>query len=197
MGATVTEVGKRFLGFVCVVVLGAVRCNNEYSLAPTPCDDYCLALQRAECPEDWPDDCVSSCELTRSPTKHPACADQFDALLGCYQNADDGDFFCADDRSEPRRGVCAAENQAIDFCIEPVFYRCTTFCQSKRERCRDDVDWAEVDWSACLDFCSPPVPACEEEAMRYYDCELENDTSCGPSPLCFLLHGTYLDCLNP
>ena len=182
--------GKRLLGFVCIVAFAGTSCDSEYSFAPTPCDDYCLATQRADCADDWPDDCVSYCELTRSPTNHPACSGDFYALLDCYQNADDGDFFCADDESEPRRGVCEAENRAMDYCIEPVYNRCTELCRSKHERCSD------FEWTECQSGCQIPIPACEDAAVAYYDCELENDASCGPSPLCALLQAGYADCLG-
>lgn len=188
--ATLRGVGKGFVEALVLVALSGVGCDGEYSLAPTPCDDYCLAVQRAGCDEDWPDDCVRRCEFTRSPTLYPNCTDDFDTLVRCYRALDDSDFTCQFDESEPRPGFCESEEREQNFCIEPILYRCIELCSTRGERC------ANVEPNECFRGCIVSSNECESERTRYLDCELADTTACGPSPSCTELSVELSECLS-
>jgi hypothetical protein len=175
------------VGFAFVAV---IACDDDYVLPPTPCDDYCLAWLRADCAEDWPHECVKQCELARSPTIFPECTDEFDGVLECLRSADDTDFECVNDRSEPRIEACGFEIKSLDFCIGPVFYRCLELCQSRGERCQ------AFDPNACFQSCVNPPAQCEESAMRWLDCELAEDRACDPTPRCAPLLAELWQCVN-
>src|SRR5262245_4743292 len=150
-------VGKR-----CVLILGltaGLGCDNDYPLAPTPCDDYCVALQRANCPEDWPEQCVSECELVFSPTRFPDCAPEFDTLVACYQGLGDDDFECSDERSVARAESCEEEQFQQRACLEPIVFRCRTLCERFVEHC-------EAELEPCLLGCHSVQPGCEELRVR-------------------------------
>lgn len=164
------------MGKRCVAVLGlvaGVACDNGYQLAPTPCDDYCLALQRADCPEDWPSDCVELCELELSPTRFPDCAGEFDTLVGCYQALEDDDFECYEDTSEARVDRCEEEQFWLDACVEPVMSRCLRLCDLEVEHCG-----APDDRYDCVYICSEGPAACEDEEIRYLDCRIASESVC-------------------
>jgi hypothetical protein len=181
------------LGFAALAALAIAGCDDEYALPPTPCDDYCFAKQRADCEEDWPDECVQQCELSASPIKNPDCADEFDTLLACYQGLDDDDFECVDEASEPRLDLCEDEVRAHKFCLAPVYYRCLELCETRVEHCEDyGVDVR----SNCLSGCSGVPYWCESVAVARLDCELADELACPVSPNCAALSGELSDCLR-
>ena len=169
------------MGKCCVAILGlvaGVACDNGYPLAPSPCDDFCLALQRADCAEDWPDDCVRQCEFNQSPERHPDCAAEFETLLACYQALDDDAFTCIDEQSEARGGFCEEERFKQQACVYPILFREVYLCEVRAERCPD------FDRYLCLSVRAEVPPACEEEGIRYLDCEIADETACSRSLRC-------------
>jgi hypothetical protein len=181
-------VGKRSVVVLGLVALAALRCDNDYPIAPTPCDDYCLATQRAGCEEDWPDNCVGFCELNRSPTSYPHCSEGFDALLACYQVLGDDDFECVNDGSEPLPGLCEDEKRTHDFCLAPLLYRCLEYCGTRAERCD------EIDANACVRGCLAFPSECEDAAVRFLDCELAEESACYVT--CYELYVELYNCFN-
>ncbi len=180
-------------GTLCVALLASLAlagCNDDYPLPPTPCDDYCLATQRADCSEDWPDECVRTCEFTRSPKSYPDCSGDFDALLHCYEGLGPHDFTCEADRSAPLPGRCENEERALNFCTAPIIYRCIELCQTRGQRCTN------VDPNSCFRACYSR-DQCDNARIRYLDCELADGTACDPSPDCTALSVELSDCLNP
>ena len=182
--------GRDWTATPALAVLAVMGCDNEYPLAPTPCDEYCLVTQRAGCAEDWPDQCVGYCELSRSPAKYPACADRFEVVVGCYRSASSADFVCRFDQSEPKEGVCEGEARDLDFCIEPVYNRCRIFCEALGEHCEG------VDVFDCLRGCSSERSRCEGERVRQLDCELSGEIGCTPNPSCILLYNEVYECFS-
>lgn len=178
------------LGFAALSLLAIAGCEGEYSLAPTACDDYCFAKQRADCEEDWPDECVEQCEISGSPSRAPECAAEFDAMLACYQSLDDGDFECVYELSEPRPGLCEDETLAHEFCLGPVYYRCLTLCETKVEHCEG------FELRTCMPGCTNIPYWCESIAVARLDCELLDELACPVSPSCTEISNELSDCLR-
>ena len=177
------------LGVAMLAVFCLAGCEDEYSLAPTPCDDYCLATQRAGCPDDWPDDCVRNCEFTVSPTSYPDCADEFASLLGCYQALSDREFTCEFDESTPLPGRCESEEETLNFCTNPVLHRCNELCGRWNDRCEN------FDPNICFQSCSSSGDECVNERVRWLDCELAHMTACETSLPCEALSFELSICL--
>src|SRR3954467_7629021 len=100
-----------------VLALGLVlaACRGDYSISPTACDEHCKIIERADCSEDYPADCVRDCEAARSGQ---ACERAWQALDGCYADADADAFVCVDDRSQPG-SVCLPERRGLSECLLP------------------------------------------------------------------------------
>ena len=170
----------------------ALGCSNEYPLPPTPCDDYCLATQRAGCPEDWPEKCVSSCEFLYAPEAHPECRERFDLAVACFDGASSADFHCVNERSEPREGVCQALWQTLYGCVRPLDLACERLCQGSVEGC---AGLAGEDWEDCWVSCRHDVAYCEEPANLYAVCEASRGPGCGASLECAPEHAALVACL--
>jgi len=177
----------------------ALGCNEPYPLPPTPCDDYCFATQRADCPEDYPEACVSQCEDDGVLHRHPDCEKEWSARNACYLGADDEEFFCDADEghSVPRGELCLDERRALLTCISPEAELCLTDCFRRSRECGDDP--GDCDW-AC-----GGQDTCNGEARAYYDCALENDVDCtdpeedmrSPEEIpCLEQIGIWFDCLG-
>lgn len=149
-----------------------VACESGYPLAPTLCDDWCLATQRADCPGDWPHECAGWCThfLYENAVRH-GCEAQWRELLACYQAAPDGDFYCRGELSQARPGVCAIEQSRLGRCVNPVWQSCYEVCAAFVYSC-DDYDVAP-----CSQWCAALPDSCLE-AVPYHDCLIEHAAGC-------------------
>jgi hypothetical protein len=133
--ARLARSGSRLIP-VCGSLAGALwACEPEYSLAPTFCDDWCHATLRRDC-ADGPSSCVRDCELTKASG---ACRSKQEALLGCYEGAEDEAFVCVqsgefgeDQRVDPE--VCRAERDSLYECLAPGFGVCLDLCRTEQAR---------------------------------------------------------------
>ena len=137
-----------------------VACNSEYPIAPTPCDDYCLAVQRGDCKDDEPADCVRSCEQERS--RAAGCDAALATLSDCYVHSEASAFSCADDHSRVG-AVCLDERRAWDECKLPGSGACFDECVRQKDVCERSLD--DCEWG-----CQNPQPGCETLASDYYIC---------------------------
>lgn len=147
--------------------LALAGCQGEYSLAPTACDDYCRAIQRADCSEDYPADCVRDCE--NSPIVG-ACEDTQAALTACYAAADSREFACVNDHSQPK-SVCLPERRALSECLAPGSGACLDQCARQTETCGANL-------SDCEAGCAEPAPGCEDASIVYNACLLGVPVEC-------------------
>jgi hypothetical protein len=160
------------LGSVSFVLaaLGALRCDNPYPLAPTACDDWCLATQRASCEEDYPEGCVSNCEQRSIGRRFPRCEAPWQALTQCYLGAADSDFQCIDDESRPKP-ICIDERVAYSACASPLRGSCLQVCL------RQAVECAQPE-RVCEGQCRLGTPSCQQLEQALYDCELREPVDC-------------------
>jgi hypothetical protein len=183
---------------VCLLpLLGA--CQSEYPLPPTACDDYCHATQRAGCPEDYPEGCVSQCEDEGLLAEHPDCEAAFEARNDCYLAAPSSEFQCAEEgHSIPGDELCLDERRDLLACVRPEAELCLEECFRRHTIC--GRDHAECD-AACVN----QDPKCTAEERAYYLCALGNDVDCSePStddrPLdeipCLFEIGAWFDCIG-
>lgn len=148
-------------------MLAVTACEGEYSLAPTACDDYCRAVQRANCSEDYPAECVRDCE--NSPISG-ACEPAQAALTACYAAADAQAFACVNDHSQPT-SVCLPERRALRECLAPGSGACLDQCARQAEACGANL-------SDCEAGCAEPAPGCEEASTVYNTCLLGVPVEC-------------------
>lgn len=151
----------------CGCLLAVTACESEYRLAPTACDDYCHATQRADCPEDYPADCVRDCE---NSTVSSTCEDAQAALTACYAAAQSGDFACVNEHSQPK-SVCLTERRALSECLAPGSGACLEQCARQAAACGSNV-------SDCEAGCVEPPPGCEQATNVYNTCLLEYPVEC-------------------
>jgi hypothetical protein len=148
-------------------LLAVTGCEGEYSLAPTACDDYCRAVQRADCAEDYPAACVRDCE--NSPVSG-ACQAARATLTACYAAVDSHAFACVNDRSQPT-SVCLPERRAVSECLAPGSGACLDQCARQAEACGASL-------SDCEAGCAEPAPGCEEASIVYNTCLLGVPVEC-------------------
>jgi hypothetical protein len=155
---------------LAALVLAVTACPGEYSLSPTACDDYCRAVQRADCADDYPADCVRDCESDRASD---ACDGAWQALDECYADAAANAFVCVDDRSQPGR-VCLPERRALSECLAPASGPCF-------DECVRQVDACGATLSDCEAGCHAPAPGCDGVAHDYYACLVTFPAECRSS----------------
>jgi hypothetical protein len=184
--------------------LCAVNCEDEYSLAPTFCDDWCHATLISTCDED-PEDCVENCELTKASD---ACFPRQTSLLRCYEGADRTAFTCAGMgfRSEirVRPDVCSAERDALFECESPGIGQCLTLCRTAQQQ---QVEQVALGQTGLLDFrrltadagSQPSCPAldrpCEESCWSVFGLQSAGLAELGLVPEADDLEGA-LSCLQ-
>ncbi len=165
-----------------------VGCEGEYSLAPTLCDDWCVSVQRADCHEDRPDDCVSDCERENIGRAHPECEPEWRELSTCYANTDDARFSCVEGDSRPNDDVCVEERVSLGNCVSERQGLCTELCIREHAAC------GEQSWR-CEPDCAADPPGCDEEYSALYRCKLSLPGECEPDETpCFEQILEALDC---
>jgi len=152
-GSTIARAGVLALGLVLAA------CRGDYSISPTACDEHCKIIERADCSEDYPADCVRDCEAARSGQ---ACERAWQALDGCYAAADADAFVCVDDRSQPG-SVCLPERRGLSECLLPGSGACFDHCLRQAEA-------DEATLSDCEAGCHETAPGCEQISHDYYAC---------------------------
>lgn len=175
-----------------------VRCQPDYPLAPTPCDDWCFATQRAGCDEDDPERCVSSCEDDELTLPRSRCEEQWRSLSECYLQAPTEDFLCVEEESRPRP-ICIAERVALAACGSPESGSCLASCLRQADECGRPRRACELE-------CRFSTPGCSSPAIALYQCRLASPVDCArpgePDPRpqeeipCFAQALTLLDCAD-
>jgi hypothetical protein len=118
---------KALIGPLCLgasvfaSVLATSACQGDYPLAPTRCDNWCQATQRAGCAKDWPDTCILDCENLRLVPPGEDCARTFDKLVACYAATPTDHFSCQEGRSVPSPEDC-----------QPQLFDMVLFCRGRR-----------------------------------------------------------------
>ena len=64
-------------------------CGDEYPLDPTPCDDWCHAIDRPACGHAQPAECVAGCESEGFDPDDGRCLELWEAVIGCYSAVPD------------------------------------------------------------------------------------------------------------
>ena len=142
-------------------------CRGEYRLPPTACDDYCHAVERADCSDDYPADCVRDCEKSRSQS---SCDAQWQTLDNCYAAAEDSAFVCVNDRSQPAK-VCLPERRALSECMSAGSGPCF-------DECLRQVDSCGATLSDCEAGCHDAGPGCAGASHDYYACLQDYPPDC-------------------
>ena len=155
------------------LVLCAQACDPTYGVPASACDDHCHALQRANCNEDDPADCVRECERTDDGRGHTRCSSAWSALDDCFLHAASSNFFCADDHSQTS-DICLAERRALSECLTPGSGACFDQCLRQVSNCGAALPDCEA-------RCRQPASGCELTFSRYYSCLLDYPVEC-PSP---------------
>lgn len=147
---------------VCLVV--AQGCENDYPIAPTACDDWCHATQRADCKEDEaPDDCVSTCEATALGRRFPRCEPEWIAVTDCYLQAPDSDFVCVGGYSQPLDSVCLEARRQANYCVSEHTGLCFDHCVREVELCGGSL--TDCEWN-----CASSTPGCDSEQLELDRC---------------------------
>lgn len=190
------SLGVALLQSVLVAVLLA-HCQSDYPIAPTPCDDWCLATQRAGCEEDYPERCVSGCEDDLRFVR-ARCEEPWRALTACYLQAPADAFLCVEEQSRPRP-ICVPERVALAACGSEESGGCMASCLRQAEECGRPRRNCEL---ACLFN----TPGCSEPAIALYQCRLAAPVDCvgpgEPDPRppeqipCFAESLVLLDCAD-
>ena len=147
-------------------------CDNDYPIAPTACDDWCYATQRADCEEDGePDECVSDCEATSLGRQHPECEPEWVTLTECYREAPDSSFTCVNDYSEPLNSLCLEERRTANYCVSERNGVCFDQCIRKAEACGGGL--GNCEWE-----CTQATEGCETEELELHRCLLQEPVIC-------------------
>lgn len=149
------------------------HCQPDYPLAPTACDDWCYATQRAGCEEDYPEGCVSDCEEKAVGRRIPRCEPPWRALGDCYRAAPDSDFLCVADESRPLP-ICGPERIALADCISPTTGSCVASCLREAAECPQPA-------RACESECRLLTPGCDAADRALYECRLTQPVDCRSS----------------
>jgi hypothetical protein len=179
-----------------IAVAGALLadgCDSPYPIAPTACDDWCLATQRAQCEEDYPEGCVSDCEDRAIGRRFPRCEPLWLELAACYRAAPDASFMCVEGESRPRP-ICIPERVALSACASARRGACLAVCLREALAC-------ERPERLCEAQCRPRPPGCNDEEMTLYACQLKEPVLCeDPETLepdqipCLAEIGVLLEC---
>lgn len=156
-----------------LLLLGPTNCRGEYTLEPTACDDWCLAVQRADCRDDRPDDCVRDCESEALGRTRPECQAEWLELADCYRRADTARFSCVEDESRPDDDLCVQQRVALGECVSARQGACTEDCIHGRSSC------GESTWR-CEPDCLGEPPGCDEEYVAFYRCRSQQPVDCNP-----------------
>jgi hypothetical protein len=150
------------------LVLGG--CDAAYSLPPTLCDEYCHAIQQADCRDDAPADCVRDCEKSDSAAARAACDEAWRARDDCFLRVERGTFTCEENKSRIP-DICIDERRALGECLAPGSGACFDQCLRQVEACGTKLP-------DCQAACSQPSPGCQAVASAYYTCLKDYPVGC-------------------
>jgi hypothetical protein len=162
-----STLGARRTGGWTIALLLA-GCDAGYSLAPTACDDHCLAIQRADCRDDAPADCVRDCENADGPASGD-CRDVRRASDACLLDAAQSAFTCEDDKTRVPQ-LCLEERRLVSECLAPGSGVCFDECVRQAEACGENL-------SDCESACIFPDP-CRAETFAYATCLQDFPVEC-------------------
>jgi len=192
------EPGRGGQLLILASALASLRCESPYPIAPTACDDFCWATQRAGCEEDYPEGCVSECEDRALARRWPRCESLWLGLTECYRRAPDAAFLCVEDESRPLP-ICIDERVALGACMSPVRGPCLEVCF------REAVECGEPE-RRCEGRCRSTPPGCEDREQALYKCQLNEPVDCVDSDTdsrsaseipCIAEIGALLECAAP
>lgn len=97
--------------------LALPSCAGDYSLPPTPCDDFCHATRGGGCLDGYePAACVASCEATGTDTEE--CRPYLDAVVQCFEQAPDAlELRCTYRYDALQFPPCSAELTSLSNCV--------------------------------------------------------------------------------
>lgn len=158
----------------CLVVTPLVAfafagCESPYPIAPTACDDWCIAIERAGCDDDNPFECVDACEEDLRPS-FAGCESGWHALTACYRTAPNSAFFCQLGRSRPGL-VCEAEVDELVTCVAGGEPRCVAECLRRAAEC------GQRPWG-CAENCKAVPAACSAASEAMYQCYASAPITC-------------------
>jgi hypothetical protein len=152
-------------------VSALLHCQPDYPLPPTACDDWCVATQRADCAEDYPEGCVSDCEDNALVPSEPECEEAWWRLVDCYRKAPEDDFHCIQGASQPG-AICVRERVSLAGCASPLAGRCLQSCLREASECGQPQ-------RDCEEECQTSAHGCEEAERSLYECRLVSTVDCG------------------
>ena len=158
------------LTWLCLSALVLGGCDPEYPLPPTACDDYCHAVQRGNCEDDAPADCVRDCESAGSAAAPASCDAAWRARNACFLTAAASVFVCEDKHSK-LPDICLDERRALTDCLAPGSSVCFDECLRQVEACGANL----LD---CETACAHPNPACADALVSYDTCLLDYPVEC-------------------
>jgi hypothetical protein len=150
--------------------LALVACDPGYTLAPTPCDDYCHATQRGGCKDDDPAECVRDCESQGSAPRDACVASRRD-LDDCWLRLDVSVFACVDHHTRLPDDQCLDERRALSECLEPGSAPCFDECLRQVKACGAVL-------SDCESACQHQDPACASTNFAYQACLQDFPVEC-------------------
>ncbi|HYP87500.1 MAG TPA: hypothetical protein VEQ59_05090 [Polyangiaceae bacterium] len=138
-------------------------CGTPYPLPPTPCDDYCRVMQRAECDDDDPADCVRHCEASPELRRARAsCAPAWQARNDCLAATEPRAFRCEHDHTRvPDR--CLDERRVLAECLVPSSGFCFDECVRQAASCGGELPDCEAS-------CIHQPPACQAASAAFNRC---------------------------
>jgi hypothetical protein len=152
----------------CLVPLAG--CETDYQGAPTPCDDWCLVTQRANCEDDWPDNCVQGCARRGNNAMALLCPVEWATLIECHRSTPDSDYYCDPERTRARDGVCEEERKVMLRCGTPDLLGCF-------EQCDRADRLSLVDGLECYGDCMQLKRVCGQSAVDYFQCVHEQSAA--------------------
>lgn len=93
--------------------VAALGCQGEYSLPPTPCDEWCEANRLSGCGRVQPASCVVQCQKLGLSAR-PECVSAIHAVLICLQEHPPVDL--CDAGHDPAADQCAPELDTLFSC---------------------------------------------------------------------------------
>jgi hypothetical protein len=153
-----------------LAALALSGCDTEYALPPTPCDDYCHAIQRGDCRDDTPASCVRDCEESNAAVVPAGCEQAFRARNDCLSRTAPSAFVCEDNRSRIP-DICLDERRAFGECLAPGSGACFDQCLRQVEACGARL-------TDCEAACNRPEPGCEAASISFNTCLLEYPVEC-------------------
>jgi hypothetical protein len=155
---------------LAAVLLAFAGCESPYPIAPTPCDDWCVAIERAGCPNDNPFECVAACERELRPL-YTRCESAWTRLSACYRAEPAESFFCQLGVSRPGP-ICEGDVAELVRCVAPADPDCIEHCLRRSAVCGGERPWA------CAETCAAIPAQCSAASRAMYQCYARAPITC-------------------